>query len=292
MRYTYDNSSANPRNPHSPPIRVQAGNRSEDEMAHLWLQVLPVHVSPDSPDPRLALEEAWMRSRLRRTPTDRVSLYNLAAALSGEAKYAEAVAIYRQALAQAPNDALTLTALGVALAGQGDTAAARQTLQRVIDAPAADPQQACNARYDLASIDLRSQDFASAIREFRDQLAACPDDADSHQQLASAYAQANDPSHALAELRAAETLKPGDAQIHSALSQLLAAQGSLNAAIAEEKEALRLADNDPDGWNNLGVMQARAGQPEAARAAFEHALKLDPAHAEARANLARLGTSH
>ena len=61
MRYLYDNSAANPRNPHDPPFRVRAGNRSEDEMAHLWLQVLPVHADPNGPDPRLLLEEAWMR---------------------------------------------------------------------------------------------------------------------------------------------------------------------------------------------------------------------------------------
>ncbi len=48
MHYSYDNSSSNVRNPHSPPVRVRAGNRSEDEMAHLWLQVLPVNVAPNS----------------------------------------------------------------------------------------------------------------------------------------------------------------------------------------------------------------------------------------------------
>ena len=57
MRYTYDNSASNSRNPHNPPIRVRAGNRSEDEMAHLWLQVLPVHAGPGDPDPRLLIEE-------------------------------------------------------------------------------------------------------------------------------------------------------------------------------------------------------------------------------------------
>jgi hypothetical protein len=56
MKYTYDNSTTNPHNPHIPPVRVQAGNRSEDEMAHLWLQVLPVNTPPNAPDPRLSGE--------------------------------------------------------------------------------------------------------------------------------------------------------------------------------------------------------------------------------------------
>ena len=32
----------NPRNPNHPPKRVKTGNRSEDEMGHVWLQVLPI----------------------------------------------------------------------------------------------------------------------------------------------------------------------------------------------------------------------------------------------------------
>src|SRR5260370_39710727 len=56
MRITYDNSSANPRNPSSPAIRVRGGNRSIDEMGHVWLQVLPKKDSRE--DPRLALQAA------------------------------------------------------------------------------------------------------------------------------------------------------------------------------------------------------------------------------------------
>jgi len=41
LRYSHDNSAHNASNPNSPPRRVVAGTRSVDEMAHLWLQVLP-----------------------------------------------------------------------------------------------------------------------------------------------------------------------------------------------------------------------------------------------------------
>jgi mono/diheme cytochrome c family protein len=41
MRITYDNSAANPNNPHSPPRRVLHGPDSTDEMGELWLQLLP-----------------------------------------------------------------------------------------------------------------------------------------------------------------------------------------------------------------------------------------------------------
>ena len=41
MEYTYDNSAENPHNPHRPPRRVTYGQRSTEEMAELWLQVVP-----------------------------------------------------------------------------------------------------------------------------------------------------------------------------------------------------------------------------------------------------------
>jgi hypothetical protein len=41
MRYIYDNSDSNPRNPHHPAQPVMYGPRSFDEMGDLWVQVLP-----------------------------------------------------------------------------------------------------------------------------------------------------------------------------------------------------------------------------------------------------------
>jgi hypothetical protein len=40
MRFTYDNSSDNPRNPDRPARRVCWGQRSSDEMGDLWIQVI------------------------------------------------------------------------------------------------------------------------------------------------------------------------------------------------------------------------------------------------------------
>ena len=41
MRFTYDNSAANPRNPSQPPKAVEWGQNTTDEMGDLWLQVVP-----------------------------------------------------------------------------------------------------------------------------------------------------------------------------------------------------------------------------------------------------------
>jgi hypothetical protein len=62
MRWTYDNSAANVRNPNHPPRRVRAGNQSTDEMSHLWIQVLPARQ-----EDRKVLQEALMRQKLTST---------------------------------------------------------------------------------------------------------------------------------------------------------------------------------------------------------------------------------
>jgi Flp pilus assembly protein TadD/mono/diheme cytochrome c family protein len=323
MRYTYDNSSTNIHNPHSPPVRVRAGNRSEDEMAHLWFQVLPINVQPGAPDPRLLLEDAWMRERLRKTPGDQVSLYNYAAALTGEGKFAEAVSEFGKELNRSPHDVRTLTALGAALEGAGDWQQAQLRFRSAIEVAGTDGSAACDPRFDLASSELRHNQ-PEAAEEFRTEVAACPDDAealtglaqieieanqtsqaiqhlttairinpslaDAHEQLARAYAQGGDLQGALAELEKAAQLKPDDATIHSGLSQVLAATGDLQRAIDEQRAALKLLKDDADGWNNLGVLEARTGHASAARDAFQHALRLDPQHLQAKANLERLQT--
>lgn len=45
MRFTYDNSAGNPRNPNQPPKHVKYGVQTSDEMAEMWMQVLPRHPS-------------------------------------------------------------------------------------------------------------------------------------------------------------------------------------------------------------------------------------------------------
>ena len=47
MRYVYDNSAGNPRNPHRPPARVVWGQNTSDEMGDLWLQVIPRAVADE-----------------------------------------------------------------------------------------------------------------------------------------------------------------------------------------------------------------------------------------------------
>lgn len=61
MEFVYDNSAANPRNPHSPPQRVAWGPGVDDEMAGVHLQSIPIHME-ELPELGRALWGAVMRS--------------------------------------------------------------------------------------------------------------------------------------------------------------------------------------------------------------------------------------
>ncbi len=304
MRYTYDNSSGNQHNPHSPPVRVKAGNRSEDEMAHLWLQVLPVNVPAGAPDPRLLLEEAWMRNWLSKDPSDIIPLYNLASALAGQGKYQDAIVAYRHALRLHPDDERTLNELGAALENSGDWQQAQKLFLQDI---AAHPET-CNARFNLARSDLKHDQAGGAEQQFRTMLAQCPGDATIHSGLGAALEseghteaaqaefraalqidahdftalfnlgslalQANQPQQAANFLEGAVQQRPRDADAHQQLAEAYALSGRIDDAVAQLREAIALSPANPDLHALLSQALASTGQLEQAIAERKAALRL------------------
>ena len=101
MRYHYDNSAANPRNPNSPPKRVRSGNQSTDEMGHLWLQVL----TRGEGDQRPVLQEALMQHRLQKSPDDAAAHLSLGALLLSRKDAGGAIVHLREGLRLAPEQA-------------------------------------------------------------------------------------------------------------------------------------------------------------------------------------------
>jgi Flp pilus assembly protein TadD len=304
MHYLYDNSAENLHNPHSPPVRVEAGNRSEDEMAHLWLQVLPVHTPPGGPDPRLLLEEAWMRSRLAKEPGDAIAQYDLAAALAGQGRFQDAIAAYRQLLAAHPGDARTLNSLGATLESSGDWRAAQTTYTQAIAAHA----DTCDARFNLARLDLKHEQAPAAEKQFRAMLAQCPQDPATDDGLGAALVAESRPAEAEAAFRralaidpddysalynlgtlalqsgapAADLLeraarqKPDDPEVHQQLAAAYAESGRRSEAVAEMRTAVRLAPGEPGLHSLLSEALAGTGLLQEAIAEQKAALALDP----------------
>jgi Flp pilus assembly protein TadD len=251
MRILYDNSSANPRNPSNPPIRVRGGDRSIDEMGHVWLQVLPRKQSQG--DPRLALQEASMRRRLEKYPADFLAHYNLGALCQIRGDTTQAIHYYQQALRVEPKNTTAKNSLAAALMA-GDRL--DDAIVQLREALEIDPAY-LNARYNLARALAAKGDLASSASEYAAFLKQKPDDPD---------AQAG-------------------------LGTILLLQHRYGESLPHFRDAARLKPNDADIQTNLGSLLAMEGDLTGATQAFEQALRINPDHETARANLARARAS-
>jgi len=247
MRITYDNSPGNERNPNDPPRRVVAGNRSTDEMGHLWIQVLP-----RQRDDRWPLQEASMRRRLEKYPGDFVAHANLASALEQRGRGAEAIAEYRQALRSRPGSAAVLNNLGAALqaAGRLDEAIASYR-----EAARAQPDY-LNARHNLAGALVQKGAFGEALPFLREAVRARPDDATDRNNLGGALLATGRVDEAIRELRRAAEIDPRSLNAHYNLGRALAARGLRREAVEQMEEALRIAPADPDARQALAELKA------------------------------------
>jgi Flp pilus assembly protein TadD len=211
MRFTYDNSSDNLRNPNHPPQRVVAGNRASDEMAHLWLQVLPrssALPSNDSSsaaaDPRTLIEEAMARHNLLKNPDDFEAHYNLAALLQARGELADSTAHFAQAVRIRPADATANNALGAALlAGGGTVESVRYFFAALKTRP-----DYFDAHYNLGNALAAQGDFAGALTHFRAAVRLHPEDANAEANLGSALAETGDVKEARVHYQRALQLDP------------------------------------------------------------------------------------
>ena len=204
LRYAYDNSEQNPLNPNHPPVRVRGGNRSSDEMCHLWLQVLPVNVDPAKGDPRMALQEALARHNVEKNPGDFEAHYNLGSMLQARDDLDGAIREYQEAVSLRPGDATGNNALGAALVAQGNPTRATEFLRKAIQVRT----DYFDAHYNLAFALAGQNDFAEAAKEFQLALRLRPDDAGAEANLGVALAQMGRFGEAKAHLQRALEIDP------------------------------------------------------------------------------------
>ena len=248
MRIGYDNTAENPRNPHNPPQEVRAGNRSQDEMGHVWLQVLPTSSTNDE-DPRLILQQALMRRRIEKYPADFVAHFNLGAALQQLGRPQEALSYLTEAVRIQPANVTARNNLAV----------------------------------DLFALDR----FAPAAQEFRQALALDPGYRNARYNLARTLSAQGNNADALNELRVYLATNPDDFEAHSFAGRLLASTGKFDEALPHFRRAAELEPENADVLTNLGAALASAGDLSGSVPVFERALKVDPSNPVARDNLAR-----
>ena len=209
MRFVYDNSSDNIANPSNPPRRVVAGNRASDEMAHLWLQVLPHALPGVATDPRMLLQEAMARHNVNKNPADFEAHYNLAAMLLARGAQEGAIEQFDEAVRLRPEDATANNALGASLLAVGRSSEAIPYLTAALKAQPSN----FDAHYNLANALASQGKFLESLEHYRASVRLHPDDANAEANLGSALAEIGnlreaklhferaleiDPSHALA----------------------------------------------------------------------------------------------
>jgi tetratricopeptide (TPR) repeat protein len=256
MRYRYDNSSANIRNPNHPPKPVEAGNRSTDEMGHLWLRVLPRGAG----DRRRELEEALLRHRLAKNPRDFTANLNLGAVLLSRLNAAAAITALETAAAANPASLEAHNMLGLALARVGRTHEAIAQYQMALKLK---PNSA-SARFNLANAQIKAGDLDAAIDNLHQVLAAFPNDPQPSARLEEALAQrasqlAAQQQWAQAEARYRELVErvPGLAGLRNDLAEVLMREGRNSEAAEQYRQALAI---DPDNQTARKGLEAVGGR--------------------------------
>ncbi len=245
MRFVFDNSAGNPRNPSRPPRHVRFGPRSTDEMAELMLQVLPV-----DPGDRPALVRdvsrhvaqivlAGSRHALAAAPGSAAIQERVGNDLFAVGQVGEAIRHLVAAVRIAPDRASAHYRLGTALATIGRTADAMDSYRRALDLR---PDFA-EAHNNLGGLLHLSGDLEGAARHYRRTLALDPAHANAHFNLGNILLDAARFAAAEAEFRGTLAVRPAFADAHVALGRALAAQGEIAAAVEAYRAALRLDPN-------------------------------------------------
>lgn len=288
MRYVYDNSARNPRNPFDPPRRVRWGSRSSDEMGDLLMMVLPRDpeklgvLREDFRRKELLQEVAGYEKRLETDADDADVRHELAFAYMELGRAADAIAEWQGVVRARPGFAEAHYNLGGALAAEGRRSEAAAAFQRAIEARA-DYAEAHNNLGVLLSSEGRLE---AAEESYRRAIELRPEYAFAHHNLGSALLARGEVEEAIAHLEKAVAIDPDYAQAHYTLGSALGREGRLEEELAHYQSALRARPDYPEALNNLGSVLTALSRPEEAVVPLREAIRLRPDYALAHFNLA------
>lgn len=179
MRFTYDNSTNNVQNPSHPPKPITYGPQSSDEMAELWVQLLPRNQSElsvlerDFEAKMARLFDEHDQYDLRKNPNDAQAHADYGLSLYGRNRLEEAEQHFRASIRLRPDLILGRYGLGLVLRKQNRLAEAITEFDTVLRL---DPKD-FKAHGNLGFIYRTQGDIASALAHFESALRLNPDDA-------------------------------------------------------------------------------------------------------------------
>jgi tetratricopeptide (TPR) repeat protein len=282
MRYTYDNSDDNVRNPHHPPARVVWGQNTTDEMGDLWIQVVPVAeadaatLGADFRRKAHAQDLAAYTKLLREDPTNPLRHDAVGDLYLEDNRYDEAIGEYRASLALNAASATTHYNLGYALSlrGRRDEAIAEfEAALRV------DPEYA-QAHNNLGALLQLAGRTADARMHYSRAIALRPDNIDARLNLAQLLSAQASAREAAEQFRAVLAERPDHPQAQAGLAWILAT--AADSSLRNPDEAVRFAERADAATNHrdlsvidaLGAAYAAAGRFDEAVAVIERGINL------------------
>jgi tetratricopeptide (TPR) repeat protein/mono/diheme cytochrome c family protein len=256
MRYHYDNSVDNVRNPNAPPRRVLGGNEATSEMSHLWFQVLPVAEG----DQRAALQESIVKQRLQKHPADFIANFNMGDLLVSKGDAEAALPYFQKATQVDPRSVLAATELGVALFTARKLPEAEEQFRRAL---AIDPAYT-DARFNLASVEASNGEWLAAAHDYEQVLKEKPGYAKAQEHLGvvlvlwgDQLAKSGKDEQAVARYRDALVYRPGDVQLHGRLGMAFARMDRLDESLGEFESVLRIDPGSVTAKQAIDAIQAR-----------------------------------
>ncbi|MEO8681132.1 MAG: tetratricopeptide repeat protein [Vicinamibacterales bacterium] len=284
MRFTFDNSVDNPRNPQLPPRRVFWGEEATSEMGELWIQLL-TRTEADrralnaSIEPKMVAEDVIGYEARLRSDAASVSLHDDAGdgyLYLGQPD--KAIAHFAATLALAPDSAPAHYNLGNALAEAGRAMEAADQFRMAIRIR---PEYSL-AHNNLGSVLARAGTVDEAMQHFREAMRTDPANADAHFNAASVLYSRGDVAQAAPLFRRAVQLRPEWPAAVSSLAWLLATspaagQRAPAEAIEMAERAVALTERSDAGvLDVLAAAYASGGQFARAEAVADEAIALKP----------------
>jgi Flp pilus assembly protein TadD len=292
MRFTYDNSDGNPRNPHHPPRRVVWGQNTSDEMGDLWLQLIPVRrddldVLNADVERKKAVEDLAGYIKVMQSDPDNPLRHDAVAMLYLQAGRAgDAVPHFRNSLKLNPDSAPTHYNLGIALSMLRRL---DEALGEFRTAVRLDPNHA-EAHNNLGAMLHVAGKLDEAEAAYR-RAAAIGPNAEAHNNLGRILSVTGRDAQAVVEFRTALAQRPDLLSALSGLAWVLAT--SPEEAVRNPPEALRLADRavaiagSPDATALDALAAAYASSGDFIRAAETARLAISAANRAGSAALAK-----
>jgi len=210
MRYTFDNSADNPRNPQQPPQRVLWGQRSRDEMGDLWIQVLTrndrdLDTLTRAFGPKVLAEDTFGYEREIQKDPGSVALHDDVAQLYLQlGRASEAVAHFEASARLSPQSAATHFNLGTALTVAGRLDEAIEQYGTALQLNPGYPR----AHNNLGSVLMERGNLHEAMAQFTEALRLEPANVEARSNLAVAYASAGEFERAVELVQTALQLAP------------------------------------------------------------------------------------